>query len=54
MVLIQWYDAFLDPFYVSKLVSLDRLEQFCSALGVAYVEDNCGSEGGTSVLQVNR
>lgn len=45
VVLLQWYDAFSDPLYVSQLVSQDRLDRFCSALGVAYAEGDCGSEG---------
>jgi len=45
VVLLQWYDAFSDPAYVSKLVSQDRVERFCAVLGVAYAEDDCGGEG---------
>lgn len=44
-LLLQWYDAFSDPLHVSKLVSQDRLERFCSALGVVYAEDECGGDG---------
>jgi hypothetical protein len=35
-VLLQWYDAFADPFYVSKEVPLRLLQQFCAELGVWY------------------
>jgi hypothetical protein len=31
-VLPQWYDAFVDPFYVSKRVPPEQFEAFCGAL----------------------
>lgn len=44
-VLLQWFDAFSEPLYVSTLISQDRLERFCSALRITYAEDECGAEG---------
>jgi hypothetical protein len=43
-VLLQWYDAFSGPLYVSRLVSQDRLERFCAALEVAYADEECGGD----------
>jgi len=44
-VLLQWYDAFSEPLYLSKLVSQGHVERFCAALGIAFAEEECGGEG---------
>jgi hypothetical protein len=31
--LLQWFDAFVDPLLISKVVGRDRVEQFCSESG---------------------
>jgi hypothetical protein len=38
-MLLQWFDAFSEPLYVSKLVSQEQLELLCASLGVQYAED---------------
>ena len=35
-VVVQWYDAFSAPCYVSKELSAERLEAFCAELGTSY------------------
>jgi hypothetical protein len=35
-VLLQWYDAFSDPLYVSKRVPVERLEAFCRRLNTSF------------------
>lgn len=35
-VLLQWYDAFLDPFYVSKRLSPASIEAFCGELKTSW------------------
>jgi hypothetical protein len=43
-VLLEWYDAFSEALCVSTRVPQDRLDQFCTALGVEYtVGDCCGA-----------
>lgn len=37
-VLVQWYDAFSDPVYVSKRVPVERLEVFCRSLNTSFKE----------------
>ncbi len=37
-VLLQWYDAFFDPFYISKEIPEDKVNNFCSQLGIKYKE----------------
>jgi hypothetical protein len=44
-VLLQWYDAFSEPLYLSKLISQDRVERFCAALEIAFTDEECGGEG---------
>ena len=39
-VLLQWYDAFFDPFYISKEVSEDMVRKFCETLSINYETDN--------------
>ncbi len=38
-VLLQWFDAFSEALFVSKLVPQEGLDRFCSALGLRYVEE---------------
>lgn len=38
-LLLQWFDAFSEPLYVSKSVPRDQLDWFCSALVTARVEE---------------
>ena len=45
-VLLQWYDAFFDPFYISKEIPEDKVRQFCSELGLTYEKDKEGEQGG--------
>jgi hypothetical protein len=35
-ILLQWYDAFSAPFYVSKSLPPDRAEAFCRALNASF------------------
>lgn len=35
-MLLQWYDAFTDPLYISKDIPEEKIKQFCSALGLKY------------------
>jgi hypothetical protein len=35
-VLIQWHDAFSDPFYISKRLPRDHVDAFCRALGTSW------------------
>jgi len=44
-VLLQWFDAFSDPFYVSKEIPEDKLKVFCRELSLHYETDK---EGGRS------
>jgi hypothetical protein len=37
-VLLQWYDAFGGPFYVSQVVSRESLDAFCSRLNTSFKE----------------
>ncbi len=37
-VLIEWYDAFSDPFYISKEISEDKIKIFSERLGIKYKE----------------
>jgi hypothetical protein len=37
-VVLQWYDAFSDPVYVSKRVPVERLEVFCRNLSTSFKE----------------
>ena len=37
-VLIDWYDAFNDPMYVSKKISQDKIASFCDSLSMTYKE----------------
>lgn len=37
-VLIDWYDAFDDPMYVSKRIPKDKIEIFCDSLSMTYKE----------------
>lgn len=41
-VLLQWYDAFTDPFYISKEISEDKVRQFCNKLSIQYKTDTDG------------
>ena len=41
-VLLQWYDAFADPIYVSKEISEDRIKAFCEKLELKYETDTEG------------
>lgn len=33
------YDAFVDPFYVSREVPVERIQKFCATLGLTYETD---------------
>lgn len=35
-VILQWYDAFFDPFFISKEIPEDKVRAFCERLGVSY------------------
>ena len=48
-VLLQWYDAFFDPFYISKEIPEDRVQKFCIELGLKYETDKEGEQGGGEV-----
>jgi hypothetical protein len=37
-ILLEWFDAFLDPFYISKEISEDKIKIFCERLGIKYKE----------------
>jgi hypothetical protein len=37
-VLIDWYDAFADPMYVSKRIPKDKVETLCNSLSITYKE----------------
>jgi hypothetical protein len=37
-VVLQWYDAFDLPCYVSKSVPAERLAAFCARLSIAFAE----------------
>jgi len=43
-VLLQWYDAFADPIYVSKEISEDKIKAFCEKLELQYETDTEGVE----------
>jgi len=43
-VLLQWYDAFFDPFYISKEISEEKVQIFCTALGLDYETDKEGEQ----------
>jgi len=45
-VLLQWYDAFFDPFYISKEIPEDEVRKFCSDLGLTYETDKEGEPAG--------
>jgi hypothetical protein len=36
-VLLQWYDAFTDPLYLSADIAEEAVEDFCAALSVTYM-----------------
>lgn len=42
-ILLQWHDAFGDPFYVSKRLPSDQLEAFCVRLQTPWKEEDCSS-----------
>ena len=35
-IILQWYDAFSDPFYISKEILEDKVKNFCSRLNTTY------------------
>jgi hypothetical protein len=35
-VLLQWYDAFFDPMFISKEIAEDKIKKFCANLAVSY------------------
>jgi len=35
-VLLQWFDAFADPMFISKEIPEDRVRAFCGRLGIEY------------------
>ncbi len=37
-MLLQWYDAFFDPLYISKEIPTANIKEFCNKLGVDYKE----------------
>jgi len=37
-LVLQWYDAFLDPIHISKDIPEDRIKEFCSKLNIEYQE----------------
>lgn len=49
-VLLQWYDAFADPIFISKEISEDQLKGFCDKLSIKYetgsecVEQGAGAD----------
>jgi hypothetical protein len=44
-VILQWYDAFYDPLYISKEIPEDRVRKFCSMLGLNYETNEKGKKG---------
>ena len=45
-VLLQWYDAFEGPFYISKEIPEGKVREFCADLGINYETDKEGEQGG--------
>ena len=43
-ILLQWYDAFFDPFYISKERPEERVKRFCDELGLNYETDKEGEQ----------
>lgn len=39
-VLLQWYDAFADPLYISKDIPEDDVKKFCEVLSIEYKSVN--------------
>ncbi len=37
-ILLEWYDAFFDPLFVSKKIPEFRIREFCQKLGAKYEE----------------
>jgi hypothetical protein len=37
-ILLEWYDAGLDPIYVSKQIGEESLAAFCAKIGASYDE----------------
>ena len=35
-LIIQWYDAFFDPMFVSNIIPEDKIREFCNQLGIKY------------------
>lgn len=38
-MLLQWYDAFTAPFYISLNISEDKVKQFCNKLGLQFKKE---------------
>ncbi len=45
LVLLQWYDAFSDPFYISKVIPEDKVKAFCGRLSIQYATNQEGEPG---------
>jgi len=43
-VLLQWYDAFSDPFYISKQIPEEKVHEFCDRLSIQYETNTEGVE----------
>ena len=43
-VLLQWHDAFFDPFYISKEIPEDKVRTFCDGLSIQYENATEGGE----------
>ena len=46
-VLLQWFDAFIDPMYVSAEIPEEKVREFCVRLGIEYQRDTEGVEEDT-------
>lgn len=43
-LLLQWYDAFMEPLFISKDIAEDKIKGFCETLGLQYsVKPSAGS-----------
>ena len=42
-ILVQWFDAFTSPLYVSKQVAKEQVQQFAAVLGVTYMDETAQS-----------
>lgn len=35
-ILLQWYDAFFDPMFISEVIDEEKIKQFCEKLSLEY------------------